>query len=153
MFPVPTEHSSNCPQTVLTVARLYIEPTLKGESGPVGDPVVGDPMHPSAVHLSRNRTLTQFGSSQRVARNESLRGSPTLPVPRCHQRLWPTQTPRWDPSIPYHVSTDRRPANRRPRDHPRMCANTNEGVTCGATQHVNSRRLGGAKVPCSFTVR
>ena len=37
--PVPTEHSSNRPQTVLTVARLYIEPTLKEESGPVGDPV------------------------------------------------------------------------------------------------------------------
>ena len=29
--PVPTEHSSNCPQTVLTVARLYIEPTVREE--------------------------------------------------------------------------------------------------------------------------
>ena len=63
--PVPTEHSSNCPQTVLTVARLYIEPTLKGESGPVGDPVVSDPMHPSGVHLSRDRTLTQLGRNRR----------------------------------------------------------------------------------------
>ena len=44
----------------LSVARLYIEPTLKGESGPVGDPVVSDPMHPNGVHLSHDRTLTFF---------------------------------------------------------------------------------------------
>ena len=53
------------PQTVLTVARLYIEPTLKGESGPVGDPVVSDPLHPSGMYLSRDRTLTQLGRNRR----------------------------------------------------------------------------------------
>ena len=47
------------------VARLNIEPTLKGESGPVGDPVVSDPTHPSGVHLSRDRTLTLFGRNRR----------------------------------------------------------------------------------------
>ena len=52
------EHSSEHPQETLTVARLYIEPTLKGESGPVGDPIVSDPMHPNGVHLSRDRTHT-----------------------------------------------------------------------------------------------
>ena len=63
--PVPMEHSSDHPQETLTVARLYIEPTLKGESGPVGDPVVSDPMHPDGVHLSRDRTLTLLGRNRR----------------------------------------------------------------------------------------
>ena len=49
----------------LTVARLNIEPTLKGESGPTGDPVVSDPLHPSGMYLSRDRTLTQLGRNRR----------------------------------------------------------------------------------------
>ena len=32
-------------------------------------------------------------------------------------------------------------------------AKKDEGVTCGATQQVITRRLGSTKVPCSFTVR
>ena len=30
---------------------------LKGESRPTGDPVVSDPLHPSGMYLSRDRTL------------------------------------------------------------------------------------------------
>ena len=63
--PVPTEHSSDHPQMTLTVARLYIEPTLKRESGPTGDPVVSDPLHPSGMYLPRDRTLTQVGRNRR----------------------------------------------------------------------------------------
>ena len=43
----------------LTVARLYIEPTLKEESGPVGGPVVSDPMHPNGVTCLT--TVWRFG--------------------------------------------------------------------------------------------
>ena len=52
--PVPMEHSSDHPQE-----------TLKGESGPVGDPVVSDPMHPNGVHLSHDKTLTKLEKNRR----------------------------------------------------------------------------------------
>ena len=74
----------------LIVARLYIEPTLKGESGPTGDPVVSDSLHLSGMYLSWNRTLTQLGGTDGLVHREL--SCPSVSVDR-----WPTGCPI-DPS-------------------------------------------------------
>jgi hypothetical protein len=66
------EHSSDlrAKNKVLTVARLYIEPTLpKVESEPVGDPVVSDPMYPRDTPVLR-QDLTLLGGTDGLVHRE-----------------------------------------------------------------------------------
>ena len=111
----------------------------KVESGPVGDPVVSDPMHPqrdtpvlrqdpntvreeptvlSTVSLATHDEFWPLANGLPrwpLLGNGSLRGSPTLPV---------GPVPRVYRSVPEYPEI--------PHDHPRMSAKTNEGVTSGA---------------------
>ena len=48
------------------MARLYIEPTLKEESRPTGDPVVSDPLHPSGMYRELLSLLCAIAADRKV---------------------------------------------------------------------------------------